>query len=343
MADMMRDRSMRCLGAFFLAVLLACPAPAVPAPAVSAQVKNVKARQEGKLFLFEYSLEGTGPEANVVLRLTVQGKVYRQKELHLEGDIGKVRPGKGRKIVWNVLKDFPDGLAGEFSWDLDVLRKTFLDPTTKMEFVLVPGGCFRVEELPGEDDGAVPRQPAREECVSEYHVGKFEVTQGQWAKVMGNNPSRFKKGDRYPVEQVSWEDAASFITRLNHLSKETYRLPTEEEWEYAARGGGGSGRWAGTSNKAMLGDYAWYQANSAGSTHAVGEKKPNGIGLHDLSGNVWEWCSERKDAPRDGRKAIRGGSWYNEANDLQAATRHREKPDEQIDTIGFRLVRPVSD
>ncbi|MBF0155081.1 MAG: formylglycine-generating enzyme family protein, partial [Magnetococcales bacterium] len=114
-------------------------------------------------------------------------------------------------------------------------------------------------------------------------------TQGQWQKVMGNNPAYFKRGDDYPVEQVSWDDVQQFIKKINEMSKNHYRLPTEAEWEYACRSGGKAERYAGGDDLDAL---AWYVQNSDEVSHPVGQKLPNGLGLHDMCGNVWEWCED---------------------------------------------------
>ena len=142
----------------------------------------------------------------------------------------------------------------------------------------------------------------------DYYLGKYPVTQQQWEAVMGNNPSDFKGGS-LPVETVSWDDAQLFIKKLNQLSgKKNYRLPTEEEWEYAC--------WAGTTSEyyfgddeSQLGEYAWYEGNAGRTTHPVGQKKPNEWGLYDMAGNVWEWTDSWYDSSRSYRVA-RGGSWY---------------------------------
>ena len=135
--------------------------------------------------------------------------------------------------------------------------------------------------------------PEHEVTVSGFWIGKYAVTQGQWQKVMGNNPSGFQKGDNYPVETVSWDDAKAFILKLNGKSGCTFRLPTEAEWEYAARSGGKAEKYAGGND---IDAVAWYGANSGKSTHPVGTKAPNGLGIYDMSGNVWQWCEDVYDA-----------------------------------------------
>ena len=137
-----------------------------------------------------------------------------------------------------------------------------------MEFVWVPGGCYRMGSNSGEDD----EQPVHEVCVDGFWLGKYEVTQAEWQRVMGNNPSHFK-GDRNPVEIVSWDDAQEFIKRLNAKGNGTFRLPTEAEWEYAARSGGKDEKYAGGNDVDRV---AWYKSNSGGKTHPVGTKAPNG-------------------------------------------------------------------
>ena len=154
-----------------------------------------------------------------------------------------------------------------------------------MEFMLIPAGTFMM----GSEKGYADEKPQHRVTISRpFYLGKYEVTQAQWEAVMGNNPSRFD-GRNNPVEQVSWEDVRVFIARLNaHEGHTRYRLPTEAEWEYAARAGSTSAYSFG-DDAARLGQYAWYGDNSGKTTHPVGQKLPNAWGLHDMHGNVWEW------------------------------------------------------
>lgn len=202
----------------------------------AAEVKNVTAKQVGNRMLFEYDLMGDEPEAEVNVTITVKGQTYPMEKLHLEGDFGKVKRGMGKKIWWNVLQDFPRGVAGDVEWEVVAGVKKFKDPVTGMEFVFIKGGCFDMGDTFG--DGRADEKPVHEVCVGDFYIGIYEVTQAQWEKVMGNNPSKFKGGGNYPVERVSWNDIQDFIERLNRQGGKRYRLPTEAEWEYAARSGG---------------------------------------------------------------------------------------------------------
>jgi formylglycine-generating enzyme required for sulfatase activity len=210
---------------------------------------------------------------------------------------------------------------------------------TGMEFVEVPGGTFEMGDLWG--DGSNSEKPVHSVTVSSFCLGKYPVTQAQWQKVMGNNFSHFK-GDNRPVEQFSWDDCQKFIRKLNQQTGRHYRLPTEAEWEYACRSGGKREKWAGCNSEAELERYAWYKANSNGQIHPVGQKRPNGLGLHDMTGNVFEYCHDCFDmdyykkssrdnppGPSEGsRYVFRGGSYGNETILMESS-------------IGFRLAFSV--
>jgi formylglycine-generating enzyme required for sulfatase activity len=226
----------------------------------------------------------------------------------------------------------------------------FTDPATGMEFVPVPGGCFQMGDTFG-DVSDRDKSPVHEVCVSDFSIGKYEVTQGQWRRVMGSNPSHFSNcGDDCPVEKVSWNDAQEFIARLNRQSGKTYRLPTEAEWEYACRSGGKKEKYCGGDN---ADEVAWYEGNSGGKTHRAGAKQPNGLGIYDMSGNVWEWVQDWYKRYESGRqqdpagpssgdnRVLRGGSWNNSAWIVRAALRFNYKPDSRYNNHGFRLASPA--
>ena len=226
-------------------------------------------------------------------------------------------------------------------------NQLLIDPVTGMEFVRVPGGCFQMGDTFG--DGESDEKPLHEVCVDGFWMGKTEVTQGQWQKVMGSNPSRFKYGSNYPVEEVSWNDAQNYIRSFAERSGKPVRLPTEAEWEYAARSGGKNEKYAGGG---YLDDVVWYKDNSGGSTHMVASKQPNGLGLYDMSGNVWEWCQDlyNKDyyrvsprnnpsGPTSGYSRVnRGGSWLSLANHCRVPDRSRDGPGYREYGLGLRLV-----
>jgi formylglycine-generating enzyme required for sulfatase activity len=228
------------------------------------------------------------------------------------------------------------------------------DTATGMELVLVKGGCFQMGNT--FDAGGPEEKPAHEVCVDDFLIGRREVTQGQWKKIMGTNPSiNLACGPSCPVEQVSWNDVQAFIGKLNRAGagkkpSGKYRLPTEAEWEFAARSGGKKEKFSGGEDVAAV---AWYFATADAGTHPVGLKAPNGLGLYDMTGNVWEWTgdwyaasyyasSPRKNptGPSKGdRRVVRGGGFGNEAFDVRASYRNHLPPDHRAAGLGFRLVR----
>jgi formylglycine-generating enzyme required for sulfatase activity len=235
-----------------------------------------------------------------------------------------------------------------------VVQTSVIDQTAGMEFILVKGGCFSMGDSIG--NGRPDERPVHEVCVPDYYIGKYEVTQGQWEKVMGKNPSGFNRcGPDCPVENVSWTMIQDFVRKLNTTSGKQYRLPTEAEWEYAARSGGKKEQWSGTDSEALLTDYAWFAKNSSEMTHKVGQKKPNSLGLHDMSGNVYEWCQDLykedyyatspKNSPSGDSngmlRAMRGGSWQDSEFDQRTAARGRDETDGSSNANGFRLLLPM--
>jgi formylglycine-generating enzyme required for sulfatase activity len=223
-----------------------------------------------------------------------------------------------------------------------------------MRFAGLPAGNFLMGSPPWEAGRAPDEGPVHRVTISQpLYMGIHEVTQAQWLAVMSQNPSVFSKDQNHPVEMVSWEDVQEFLRRLNalHLGGE-FRLPTEAEWEYAAR--------AGSTTRFSFGDdpdyrvlpqHAWFYPRAEGQSHSVGSKIPNAWGLFDMHGNVWEWCSDwfapfsddpsatDPQGPATGtHRVIRGGSWFNEPEALRSANRHRHAPDSRQTNLGLRLI-----
>ena len=209
--------------------------------------------------------------------------------------------------------------------------------------VYVSGGTF----IMGGDESS-DQTPTHSVTLSSYYICKYEVTQALWRAVMGSNPSKFK-GDNLPVEQVSWNDCQTFINRLNSYTGRNFRLPTEAEWEFAARGGNYSRRYK-YSGSNYIGDVAWYTDNSGNRTHPVGTKQANELGLYDMSGNVWEWCSDRygsyssysqsnpTGATSGFGRVERGGNWCGLARYCCSSHRSYYAPGNSFDDLGLRLV-----
>ena len=233
----------------------------------------------------------------------------------------------------------------------------------KTEMVFVQGGTFTMgcTDEQGSDCES-NEKPAHQVTLSDYYIGKYEVTQGFWKKVMGNNPSNFKYcGDDCPVENVSWDDCQIFINKLNQLTGKRFRLPTEAEWEYAARGGNKANYQTKYAGSNALGEVSWYYQNcdvkyTGGyedngrklGTHTVGTKKPNALGIYDMSGNVWELCNDwygdyssggvtnPKGAATGYLRVFRGGSWYSSGH--RVSNRPTNNPSHSNNDHGIRLV-----
>ncbi|MDG4595452.1 MAG: SUMF1/EgtB/PvdO family nonheme iron enzyme [Candidatus Contendobacter sp.] len=232
-----------------------------------------------------------------------------------------------------------------FAKDIRVNSRQPYEP----KMVRIGGGCFRM--ISRETDLERHDEHQDEVCVEDFEIGVYEVTQGQWRAVMGSNPSHFKKGDDYPVENVSWYDIQTYLKKLNKRMDKNYRLPSEEEWKYACLGGVVGKRYCGSDDVDRV---AWYSKNSNGETHPVGRKTANKFDLYDMSGNVREWtCSVRHDAAvilyeYDGPvepcgtedtfdpRTVRGGSWAD-----SASVRGWVNPATRSDDLGFRLARSL--
>ena len=219
----------------------------------------------------------------------------------------------------------------------------------RFKMIAVAGGTFTMGATSEQQNPDNDEKQTHTVTLSDYYIGETEVTQELWAAVMGSNPSRFPGNMQRPVERVSWNDCQTFIQKLNRLTGANFRLPTEAEWEFAARGGRNSRgyQYSGSSN---LGDVAWYYDNSSHTTHPVKTKSPNELGIYDMSGNVHEWCQDwygdyssssqtNPTGPSTGSYRVgRGGSWLHIACSCRSAFRIYNAPDYRDDYLGLRLV-----
>ena len=228
-------------------------------------------------------------------------------------------------------------------------NKTFTAGGVTFTMVAVKGGTFQMGAPDSDMNADNDEKPQHAVTLSDYYIGEMEVTQALWKAVMGSNPSKFE-GNKLPVEQVSWDDCQAFITKLNVMTGQTFRLPTEAEWEYAARGGNKSqGCMYSGSND--IGLVAWYLDNSGNKTHEVGTKTANELGIYDMTGNVQEWCQDWFDdysseaqtnpaGPETGSfRVFRGGSWLDSASSCRVSFRNYIMPSLPYGDLGLRLAQ----
>jgi formylglycine-generating enzyme required for sulfatase activity len=247
----------------------------------------------------------------------------------------------------------------------DVMHEPLITDSIGMQFVAIPAGTFTMGDANGDDD----ETPHQVTLTKSFHLGVYEVTQEQYERVMGTNPSKFE-GPQNPVEHVSWGNAVEFCRKLSELPAEksaghVYRLPTEAEWEYACRAGTTT-KYSFGDSESELGDYAWYSSNStypksdgfwsglfkdSRTHHPVGEKKPNAWGLYDMHGNVFEWCqdwhgyypsgsvTDPTGAASGSVRVCRGGSWVSFSVNCRSAYRYWYSPDYRDYFLGFRVLR----
>ena len=256
------------------------------------------------------------------------------------------------ELSLKVVGSLVTGLTGEVLEGAQPESKNRLIQVGNVQFemVYVEGGTFRMGATEEQGKDAYDSEkPVHRVTLASYLIGKHEVTQALWKEVMGSNPSYNKQGRDYPVEYVSWDDCQEFVKKLNARTGMKFRMPTEAEWEYAARGGNRSKgyKYAGSDN---LDEVGWYKDNSGYHTHPVGLKKPNELCLYDMSGNVWEWCQDwygdytneaqtNPAGPQSGGfRVLRGGSDWYDARDCRVSGRFNGGPGLRYDSRGLRLV-----
>jgi len=325
-------------------------------PCLSQQITNTDFYQSGKKLVITYDLIETKAKQTFDISLYVStdnGSTWQGPLEEVSGDVGQnIIVGSGSSIVWNTLREFAM-LKGKVGFR--VVAK--VNDKNLPEMVFVKGGTFQM----GSEDGYGNEKPIHSVTVSDFYIGKYEVTQKEWREIMGTNPSGFKDCDNCPVERVSWDDVQEFLKKLNVKTGKNHRLPTEAEWEYASRGGNQSKGYT-YSGSNTIDNVAWYGENSyyLGSEHKnygtnpVGQKSSNELGIYDMSGNVWEWCSDwygsdyyknsssnnPQGASSGTYRVLRGGAWGSEPAYCRIAYRRNDTPAYRITDIGFRVVFP---
>ena len=263
---------------------------------------------------------------------------------------------KAAPVKWNIPKS-PAELEAEEHERQEQERLRIIAGISQ-NMVNISAGTFWMGATDADQFKQTNELPRHQVTLAAFAIGKYPITQAQWQAVMGNNPSQFQGADR-PVENVSWDDAQEFCRRLNasnfrslgDFGSLTFRLPTEAEWEYACRAGTQT-IWHFGNDPAQLGNYAWFDGNSGGETHPVGQLQPNAWGLYDMLGNVWEWCAdwfdeqyyanspqESPQGPSEGQyRVVRNAGWFNEPYSCRSSARRAgNNPDCRSEGIGFRV------
>ncbi len=319
-------------------------------------VSNVTVKQVGDKIEISYDMDA--PLRNQYNRVNVYcstdgGATFANRLEQVSGDVfDKARQGHNT-VIWDVSAE-KDKLIGDnivFEVRIDVLEHIdFTVNGVNFKMMYVEGGTFTMGATAEQGkDASKSEKPAHPVTLTNgYFIGETEVAQELWTAVMGSNPS-YIKGDNLPVEQVSWNDVQAFIGKLNRLTGKKFRLPTEAEWEYAARGGNKSKGYK-YSGSNTLGNVAWYYDNSGKRTHPVGTKQPNELGIYDMSGSVYEWCSDwyggyssgaqtNPQGPSSGSsRVLRGGCWNDFSRSCRVSNRLNFDPDGRGSGSGFRLV-----
>ena len=316
------------------------------------KVTNAQFEQVGKQVEITYSLD---KQADIAVYVSTDGGLsFGQPLKAVTGDVGKqVAAGINKRIVWTVLDEREKLVSDNVVFKVvpsGMDKRQFTVNGVTFTMIRVEGGTFTMgcTSEQGSDCDS-DESPSHQVTLTDYYIGQTEVTVGLWRAVMGSDPSYFKKGDNYPIENVSWDDCQTFLTKLNQLTGQKFSLPTEAQWEYAARGGKKSNGYK-YSGSNTIGNVAWYTDNSGSSTHPVGQKSPNELGLYDMSGNVCEWCqdwygsytsssqSNPQGASSGYPRVYRGGSWNFIARGCRVSIRYGGSPTYRFNYLGFRLV-----
>lgn len=316
------------------------------------EITNVSFARDAQHLTINYTLDK--PTAIRVRVSTDGGQSYSAPLQNLSGDVGRdIQPGERQIIAYDLIEIRGiDDASLRFIVEIDDGSVEIRHGGEVLKMMPVEGGTFKM----GCTRKGVAKHsydaelPVHSVTVNSFYMASCEVTQRLWVAVMGENPSRWQSSDQLPVEQVSWNDVQIFIARLSQLTGYRFRLPTEAEWEYAARGGNRTNDYVYPGTDGDLGSYAWYGSNSSNVTHPVGSKKPNELGLFDMGGNVSEWCADwmafydaaPQQSPRGPKhgenRILRGGSINSPSWGCTVSDRSWYLPDHSFGCYGFRLV-----
>ena len=288
------------------------------------QVSDVRFSLRGDTLTLQYSLDRP---ADICVRVAIDGGRYTPPLKGLTGDVGaNVKPGTDLTITAVSLPEIRRVDSASLSFLVEKDDGAMLVYVDSLPFRMMPveGGSFTMgcTRPKGEKHTYADELPTHKVTLNSYFIGQFEVTQALWVAVMGENPSKWTGNDSLPVEQVSWNDVQIFIARLSQITGRRFRLPTEAEWEFAARGGNKSHNSTYPGAQSQLWETCWYGGNSNGHSHPVGRLRPNELGLYDMGGNVMEWCSDWMESyqsqpqnspqgPKTGENRIQRGGCFN--------------------------------
>lgn len=324
-------------------------------PIFSQQLTNIRVTQENDLILILYDIPGGHPGQVFSSSLTLIRKNnpgFKIVPSSLKGDFQEVTPGFNKKIIWDATADVDILEGDDYIFELTLEEVTNENEFKKYGMVFIQGGTFQMGCTNEQTHCFEDERPIHSVTLNSYYLSKYEVTQSLWQELMGANPSNFKN-ENHPVENVSWHDAQEFIVRLNKKSGKNFRLPTEAEWEFAARGGVRSEKYLFSGSNSIT-EVGWYNGNGSRTTHQVGTKLPNELGLFDMTGNVLEWCSDGNGRYPDSHqinplgnkvetdKIVRGGGWFSDAKYCRNASRDCKNAGSRFSSLGFRLAHPAN-
>ena len=315
------------------------------------QVSDVSFTLKNDTLTILYNLDR---QSDICVRVAVDGGRYTAPLKGLSGAVGeKVKPGTDLAITAVNLPEIRGVDSASLSFLVEVDDGSLMVYVDSLMFRMMPvaGGSFVMgcTRPKGEKHTYADELPTHKVTLGDYYIGQFEVTQGLWSAVMGENPSKWTGNDSLPVEQVSWNDVQIFIARLSQITGYRFRLPTEAEWEFAARGGNKSHNTTYPGVMSQLWETCWYGGNSNGHSHPVGRLRPNELGLYDMGGNVMEWCADWMESypatpqsspqgPKSGENRIQRGGCFNSPTwGCSVWERNWYLPDYGYSYFGFRL------